>query len=555
MLRFVAPTLALIAAASSLPARIAAGQAPATPAPPPAQAVTVDSAPVGAPVVIRRDTLFYLYGRIGGFTAAERAAGVVRRAAELAGGVAAGTDSIVIAPGETHTDLLVGETVLMTVLEADARPVGAARSEVAQRYAERLTAAMRLATRQATLRTIAVGALLTLLVTAVVIGLLKLMAIGFPRLVATLERWRGTRIPALRLQRLELLSAARVTDGLILVVRAVRVVLVVVLLYFSIPLILNFFPWTKGLATRIVGYVLGPLAGAGRGFVGYLPNVFFIAVTAVLTRYALKIVRMIFDAIQTGAVVIHGFYREWADPTYKIVRFMILAFVVVIVFPYLPGAGSDAFKGVSLFLGALFTLGSSSAIANVVAGTVLTYTRAFQLGDRVRIGETTGDVIEKTLLATRVRTIKNEDITIPNAMVLSSHITNYSTMATKGGVILHTSVTIGYDTPWRQVHELLLAAAAATDGVLAEPAPFVLQTSLDDFYVSYQINASTDRPAVMARTYSLLHQQIQDKFFEAGVEIMSPHQAALRDGNAPALPAAQRPPGRSPAFRVDVNPT
>jgi len=554
MLRFVVATVALIASVTSLPAGSAAGQTPPTPAPPPPAAPT-DSVPVGAPVVIRGDTLLFLYGRIGAFTPAERAVGVARRAAQLAGGVAAGTDSIVIAPSETHTDLLVGGTVLMTVLEADARPVGATRAEVAQRYADRLTAAMRRSARQATLQTVAVGVLLTLLATAVVIGLLKLMAIGFPRVVATLERWRGTRIPALRLQRLELLSAARVTDAVILIVRTVRIVLVVLLLYFSVPLILNFFPWTKGLATRIVGYVLDPLAGAGRGFVGYLPNVIFIAVTAVLTRYVLGLVRMIFNAMATGAVVIPGFYREWADPTYKIVRFLILAFVVVIVFPYLPGAGSDAFKGVSLFLGALFTLGSSSAIANVVAGTVLTYTRAFKLGDRVRIGETTGDVMEKTLLATRVRTVKNEDITIPNAMVLSNHITNYSTMAAQGGVILYSSVTIGYDVPWRQVHELLLAAAAVTEGVLAEPAPFVLQTSLDDFWVTYQINAHTDRPAAMARTYSLLHQHIQDKFNEAGVEIMSPHQAALRDGNTPALPAAQRPSGRAAAFRVDVNPT
>ena len=239
------------------------------------------------------------------------------------------------------------------------------------------------------------------------------------------------------------------------------------------------------------------------------------------------------------------------QPTYKIVRFMVLAFVLVVIWPFLPGTGSEAGKGVSLFLGALFTLGSSSAVANMVAGTVLTYTRAFRIGDRIQLGDTVGDVIEKTLLVTRVRTIKNVEITVPNALVLSGHIINYSAVAKKGGLILHTTVTIGYDAPWRKVHELLVAAARATENVLETPAPFVLQTSLDDFFVSYQLNAYTDQAAVMARTYSDLHQNIQEKFSGGGVEIMSPHYAALRDGNRTAIPTDHLPAGYAPPpFRV-----
>jgi small-conductance mechanosensitive channel len=285
--------------------------------------------------------------------------------------------------------------------------------------------------------------------------------------------------------------------------------------------------------------------------VDYLPNVFFIVVIAFLTRYVLKFVHLFFDAIREGTVEFPGFYREWAEPSYKIVRFMILAFVVVVVFPYLPGAGSDAFQGVSIFLGALFTLGSSSAIANIVAGVVLTFTRAFQVGDRVKIGDTTGDVMEKSLLVTRVRTIKNVDITVPNAIVMSSHIINYSARADESGVILHTGVTIGYDVPWRQVHALLLEAAASTEGVRREPKAFVLQTSLDDFYVSYQLNAYSANPKAMARTYSDLHQNIQDAFNKAGVEILSPHYRAARDGNEITIPPDQRPAGyTAPGFRV-----
>jgi small-conductance mechanosensitive channel len=222
------------------------------------------------------------------------------------------------------------------------------------------------------------------------------------------------------------------------------------------------------------------------------------------------------------------------------------------MFPYLPGAGSDAFKGVSLFVGVLFSLGSSGAVGNIVAGVVLTYTNAFRVGDRVQIGETVGDVVERTMLVTRVRTIKNVDITIPNGTVLASQVINFTTQAADRGLILHSTVTIGYDVPWRQVHELLIAAAGATENVLAEPAPFVLQTSLDDFYVSYQINAYTELPAVMAQTYSLLHQNIQDRFNEAGVEIMSPHYGALRDGNQATIPADHLAKGyRAPTFRLE----
>ena len=213
----------------------------------------------------------------------------------------------------------------------------------------------------------------------------------------------------------------------------------------------------------------------------------------------------------------------------------------MIAFPYIPGSSSPAFKGISIFLGVLFSLGSSGAVGNIVAGVILTYTRAFQAGDRVQIGEAVGDVVGKNLLATRVRTIKNEDITIPNALVLGSHIKNYSCHAREPGLILHTSVTIGYDAPWRTVHQLLIDAARNTRLVLAEPAPFVLQTALDDFYVSYQLNAYTGEAAQMAATYSELHQNIQDRFNVAGLEICSPHFSAMRDANHIAIPVQRQP--------------
>jgi small-conductance mechanosensitive channel len=264
-----------------------------------------------------------------------------------------------------------------------------------------------------------------------------------------------------------------------------------------------------------------------------------------------RLSHILFHAVAEGTISWEGFYPEWAIPTHKIVRFLILAFTTVIVFPYLPGSSSPAFQGVSIFLGILLSLGSTSAVSNIIAGVILTYTRAFQLGDRVKIADTVGDVMEKTLLATRVRTVKNEFITIPNAMVLSSHIINFSSFADVAPLILHTKVTIGYDVPWRQVHDLLIAAALRTGPILKEPTPYVLQTSLDDFYVTYQLNAYTPTPLRMAVTYGELHQNIQDCFNEAGVEIMSSHYGSLRDGNYTTTPAEYRPKDYdAPRFRV-----
>ena len=245
----------------------------------------------------------------------------------------------------------------------------------------------------------------------------------------------------------------------------------------------------------------------------------------------------VFVGIGRGAISFSGFHQEWAAPTYKIVRFLVIVFAAIAIFPYIPGSQSEGFRGISVFLGLLISLGSAAAIGNVVAGVVLTYMRPFRVGDRVKIADTFGDVIEKTLLVTRVRTIKNVDITIPNALVLSSHIINFSSSVTNPQpLILHSSVTIGYDAPWRKVHELLIAAARATTHILATPEPFVLQTGLNDFYVTYEINAYTDQPNLMATIYAELHQNIQDTFNEAGVEIMSPHYTQLRDGNKTAIP-------------------
>ena len=318
--------------------------------------------------------------------------------------------------------------------------------------------------------------------------------------------------------------------------RAARILIIIVLIYLALPVTFLIFPWTKPIATQLLSYVIDPLKDIFKGIIHYIPNLLTITVIYLCTRYLIKLIKFIATEIEQGSFTINKFYPDWAIPTYNIVRVLLYAFMFVVIFPYLPGSDSKIFQGVTVFLGVLFSFGSSSAISNMVAGLVLTYMRPFKIGDRVKVGEITGDVIEKNLLITRIRTVKNEDITVPNSTILGGATVNYTSSSQNLGLILHTSITIGYDAPWKTIHELMINAALATEGILHEPKPFVYQTDLNDFNVTYQINAYTRNSHRMAGLYSLLHQNIQDKFNDAGMEIMSPHFTSLRDGNAIQIP-------------------
>lgn len=366
-----------------------------------------------------------------------------------------------------------------------------------------------------------------------------------------LRSQRDTGVKPVQFKNVELLSRSRIAEMLQFVVKIARTLLTIVLLYFYTTILFSLFSFTHTWAGTLFSYITTPLGAVGNSFVAFLPNLFVILVTVAVAFYALKFTKWIFAQIENGSLEFPHFYAEWARPTYGIVRVLIIVFVVIIVFPYLPGSGSPAFQNVSLFLGLLLSISSASAVANGIAGIVLTYMRPFKLGDRVKIADTIGDVVEKSILVTRVRTIKNVEITIPNAMVLSSHLINFSASAQERGLILHTKITIGYDVPWRTVHELLIAAAQATQHILAEPKPFVLQTALNDFYVEYEINAYTNQPNTMAKIYSELHSNIQDKFNEAGVEILSPHYSAVRDGHQVTIPQDYLPSDyEAPSFRL-----
>ncbi|HEY1947668.1 MAG TPA: mechanosensitive ion channel domain-containing protein [Bryobacteraceae bacterium] len=504
-----------------------------------------------ANVTVGDQILFPIRTRLGPFSPENRAKAASTKLERLMKDVSISSDAITVDEHETSTDVVAGEVIIMTVTEPDAAAAGLSRSTLANNNARQMRAALTQVRSEYTYKSLMKGALYAALATLVLISVLIAFRFFFPKLYGAIERRRGTSIRTVKIQSLELLSAARITDTLIRCARLARFGVTILLFYFYVPLVFSFFPWTRTFGSTLLAYVLTPIGNGWNAFVSYLPSLLVVLVVVIFSYFAIRAVRFVFTEIERGTISWPGFYPEWAMPTYKIVQLLILAFALVVMFPYLPGSDSPAFKGISIFLGVLFSLGSSSAVANVIAGVILTYTRAFKHGDRVQIADTVGDVMGKTLLATHVKTIKNVYITIPNSLVLGSHIINFSASAQGQPLILHTGVTIGYDAPWRQIHALLIAAAAATPGVLPEPKPFVLQSSLDDFYVAYEINAYTDQPSRMALIYSDLHQNIQDKFNEAGVEIMSPHYHAVRDGNVTAIPENYLPPDYVPAaFRL-----
>jgi small-conductance mechanosensitive channel len=308
--------------------------------------------------------------------------------------------------------------------------------------------------------------------------------------------------------------------GLLRTVRALSIIALVIL---WLETALGLYPWTRPIATQLFMLVLDPLREMGTGLLGALPDLTFLAVLFVVVRFSLRVIRTFFDRVHRGWIRLETFERELAMPTYRILRLLVIVFALVIAYPYIPGSDSDAFKGMSIFFGLILSLGSSSFIANIIAGYSLTYRRAFREGDRIRVGESEGTVIEMTTLNTCIRSLKNEEINIPNSIVLGSAIVNYSSFQRDPGLILHTEVGLGYDVPWRQVEAMLLAAAARTEGLQREPAPFVLQRSLGDFTVVYQLNAYCHEPSRMNAIYSAMHGNIQDVFNEYGVQIMSPN--------------------------------
>jgi len=329
------------------------------------------------------------------------------------------------------------------------------------------------------------------------------------------------RIKPITVKKLRLLSTKQIIDVILFLIKILKYLVSGFLLFLTVPIVFSMFPATRHLATTIFSYIFNPVKDIVIGFIMYIPNLFKIIVIIFITRYVIKLLKFFSTQISRGKLVLPGFYSDWAEPTFKILQVLLWAFTVAILYPYLPGSESKVFQGVSVFVGLIFSMGSSTAIGNLVAGLVITYMRPFKIGDRVQIKETTGFVVEKNMMVVRIRTHKNEYVTFPNMLILGSSITNYNTSSDEDaeGLILYAEVTFGYATPWESVHEILINAALSTEYVQKKPKPFVLQTGLDNFYARYQINCYTKEVDKVPKIYALLYENIQNGFHEAGMDM------------------------------------
>ncbi|MDU4959489.1 MAG: mechanosensitive ion channel family protein [Sporomusaceae bacterium] len=497
-----------------------------------------------AAVILDGKELFPIQARAGDIWPDERARIVSERLLQLAGDITIPLDSIRLTAAGGSIEIGTPEYLIMTVTEAEATIEQVPLEQLASVRLGIIKTSLSEYRTAHSVKNLVIDLLLAAFCSLLLFWLLrrlKTAAVSLQQLPVEKGIYRYLK----SIRGHKLLPPEQIKRGFNNFISLAILLLRLFLLYFYLFVVLSLFPWTKKYAQQLLDYILVFAGMIASAVVGYLPNALIILFIVLFCRYLLKFVRFLFNQIKAGKLKFAGFHNDWADPTYKIFRFLVLAIAAISIFPYIPGSRSLAFQGVSVFLGLLLSFGSSSAVANIIAGIALTYTRAFSIGDRVRIGEHEGDIMEKSLLATRIRTIKNADITIPNSVILNNPIINYSSSAADAGFIINTRVTLAFATPRQQAEELLIRAAQQTPDILTQPAPFVFQTTFRDFSVEYELNAYTQKPNRKDAIYSDLHNNILDLFNAAGVEIMTAHYVAVRDGNSPCRPqpAAKKPPG------------
>ncbi|MCE1245901.1 MAG: mechanosensitive ion channel family protein [Firmicutes bacterium] len=533
------PSASPSAAPSAVNAESAASPIPASPA-----------AKSGYPVCVGDKELFRLYSSIGPYTAQMRAEIASEKLTEVFNDPASELNFFSYEHKQYTSVINYKTETIFTITSEDSKAVGLPVEEYSRncyRVIQLYFADYRKSRDREMEKKGIVYALVAIFLSA---GMLVLIRIIFGFAADNLHKI-GIKFRGIKIGETVLLPGEQIASYLLFITAFARWISVIAVFYTCLTYIFGLFSQTRSLGLQLGDLAVKYLSDLLSGFIGYLPNLVIIIFAVLLLKAAIDFSNFIFSEIEQGKIKIKGFYPEWVEPTAKIVNFLLIALAVSIIFPYLPGYNSKAFQGVSIFLGVLFSLGSSGIVANIIAGFSLIYTRAFTVGDRVKIGDATGDIIDRTLLVTKIRTPKNVQISIPNSTVINSHVINYSEYAREKKLILHTTVTIGYDAPWQQVHKLLIDAATATKNVLLEPKPFVLQTSLNDYHVSYEINVYIDQTSLIPIIYSELHSQIQDKFNEGGVEILSPGYANLRDGNKTTIPENYLSDGyQAPGFKI-----
>jgi len=474
------------------------------------------------------DTLFYIYNKLGSSLAKDRADNVVTRIQNLYEDDFVKVDSFKIENNEISSDIVYKDLIITSVTELDALLEGKSKEEIAKQYLKSIQETINREKEENSISKLLIR-----------IGLIALIFIVFYLLILLINKIKDYSVRRIMTERTQLIkdvkiknyvlvSSVQKTRILINSINMLRWALIILMAFIMLPIVFSVFPFTQSWANSLIGLFTKPLKKAFLAIWDYIPNLITVFVILFVMRYAVRLVKYIFTEIDKGKLEVNGFHREFAMPTFTIVRFLLQAFTLVLIFPYLPGSNSDIFKGISVFIGVLFSLGSSSAISNIIAGLVITYMRPFRIGDRITIADKTGVVIEKSPLVTRLRTIKNEEITIPNSSILSGNTVNYSTFSDQG-ICFQVELTVGYEEPWERIHEMLLNIPPRVARVNTTPAPFVLQKKLDDFYVLYELNVYISQSAEIALAQSEIFQLILNDFLAAGIEMNAPHIFAKVD--------------------------
>ena len=465
--------------------------------------------------------LFYVRG-ITSFPAEERAQLITERLKNIVENDSINTGSLRVEELEDRSNILAGDDFVVSILDTDAEIEGLDRQLLAEIIKTNIAKAINSYRYERSSGVLLKKVLFAAGATVLLLILLFLFNRISRRLDNLLQARLKSRIEGFETQSYHLIQAKQLWTALRGLIKSIKIIFIAVLIFLYLEFVLKSFPLTKPIADELFSLILAPLGSLAMGFVAALPNIFFLIVLFIVIRYLIKLIKLFFTGVNQGTISFANFDSEWALPTFKIVRFLIIILAVVVAYPYIPGSDSEAFKGISVILGIMFSIGSSSFISNIIAGYSLTYRRAFKIGDRIKVDDSFGDVVDMKLYVTRLRSVKNEEIIIPNSSLINSNVINYSSLAKQHGLILHTTVGIGYETPWRLVEEMLKSAADRTEGLLKQPPPYVLQKSLGDFAITYEINAYCDDPSKMMRIYSSLHQNILDVFNENNIQIMTP---------------------------------
>lgn len=486
---------------------------------------TVDDLVFAAPIIIDGEELFVVRGS-SALPASERAAIVAARIIAMAENAEATILKSEIRDTNLGKSIFINGQLMTVTTEADGELDQMDIDVLSSLHAQSIEQAI-LSYRAGRSENARIGGLLEALAwtvgfAAVAFVLMKLRNRLPDRIATAVEK----RILNVQEATNDMVRGTAVASLVRYVLRLIVLLLLIILLYYYLSFVLFSFAETRPIAQVLITYVTDPILSVVFGFISFFPNFVAITIIVVLSRFIIKGVKLFFENVEQGTIKLRNFESTWIWPTFNIIRVVIVLVAIVASFPYIPGSDSPAFKGLTILVGVMVSLGSNSVIGNVLAGIFVIYRRSTNIGDRIKIGEHVGDVVQIKLMETHIKSIKNELISIPNAQLLNSEVVNYSSKIDGRGLLLHTTVGIGYEEPQDKVEAMLIEAANRTEGLKKSPAPFVLWAALADYAINYQINAYTTRGSSLPKLLSDLHRNIVAVFTENNVQIMTPSYIA-----------------------------